>query len=152
MSRLLPARYAPPRYVPERWGGAVTSVTTIPELVESPTRVTRPKRVGTVGDALVFNETLMGADGTPQDLTGATVTFTFDGPAGEAVVVAQPATIKQNGDTQVGQVTYKVKASVAVPEGVCSWKFKARWDADTALSFPDGAPAIITMYADIDEE
>jgi hypothetical protein len=118
-------------------------------LAISPTRVDTPYRVGRVGDAIDFTETLKGKDGTPQDLSGGTVVFSLDGPDGVPIVANAAATVLQSGQTNIGRVTYRVGASVIVPAGVSRWRYKVVWNADTKLSFPDSEDGTLTMIPDL---
>ena len=150
MSRVLAARLAPTRLVPYRWsgGGLLTSV---PPLVDSPTRLTKMRRVAKTGDTTVITDTLQGYDRTPQDLTGATVVLTVTGPDGVTKIVNRgSATVLQNGTTDVGKVTYTIPANVAIPVGVSTFEFEASWNGGEAvLTFPDDSDGELSVRAQL---
>lgn len=124
--------WASPSWASGSWAGSGVAAIV---LVESPTHLDQPTRVGKVGDTITITDTLRGRDKkTPQDLTGATVTFSLAGPDNALIITDQPATIL---DATAGKVRYVIAASVAIPAGACTFAFRATWNADTVLSFPD---------------
>ena len=74
MSRVLPARLAPTRLLPYRWGGGAFAAVVDFEYVTGPTQLSNPTHTLRQGDTRPSYVTqLLGADGTVQDITGCAI-------------------------------------------------------------------------------
>lgn len=147
-SRLLAARWIGQRVLAPRLAGAGGLLNLVPELVESPTRLNKMRRTATAGDTLLIDETLKGTDGAPQDLTGASVTFTLVAPDG----ATKP--IDKAGCTVRSASTGKVRFRGVVPDvpGVYTFEFEATWDDGdpaTDRTFPDDSKGQLTVIAQL---
>ena len=69
--------------------------------------------------APVLTDTLLGPDGTPLDLTGATVTFRYSSWDGNGPLIQEEATIV--GDETDGTVSWQPVAELATGKYNCDW-------------------------------
>lgn len=148
-SRLLPSRWVAPRVLAPRYAGAGGVLNLVPELVDSPTRLDRPRRIATAGDTLLIDETLKGADGRAQDLTGASVVFTLVAPDGTTKLYDRAATTIRNAAK--GLVRFRGITPTS-PLGLYLYEFEATWndgDPGTDRTFPDDSKGELTVIAQL---
>jgi hypothetical protein len=130
-------------------GAGATGTTTL-ALVESPTRLTRPRRAAKIGDTIPITETLRGYNGDAQDLPpGSSVVFTLVSPDGTVKISRQAVTILQtgSGNTAVnkGGVRTTVARTANDVEGVSTYEFEATLPDGTVLTFPDDSNGELTV-------
>lgn len=129
------------------WGALLTTVV---ELVESPTRLGKMRRTMKTGDTLVITDTLMGYNREAQDLpAGSTAVLNLTTPDGTLLVERKPVTILQSGSgdtaTKKGRVTVTVPASTNIPEGVNTFEIETTTPDGRVLTFPDDVNAELVV-------
>lgn len=101
----------------------------------SPTRLARmhqTRKQGDTGPPLV--DQLLGADGTPQDLTGASVRLNLRSPIGALLVTHGVCSIVA---PLTGSVLYVLQAGDLAVAGSCSREYEATLSDGTVISFPN---------------
>lgn len=123
-------------------GGVGTAV----DLVESPTRLRRMKRVGTAGETLaIVGEQLLGRNGVVQELPpGTTVTLTVDPPDGGTPIIDEASCSVDSVANTVGFV-----GDVPDVPGACQYQFHMVLPDGRDLYFPDGQYGTLTVIAPV---